>query len=157
MTIPADESVPADKWIAAALGCVGDEYEWDGKAPPRLDCSGLVSWSGLQAGLAFVPNQDSTEVLATMGRYINPANPANFRRGDMLFPQMTPPLGHVQLFLGSFLVEYAEQWGHLLPPGQSGNNWIVEAPAPGLLVRISPQWANSYSAVRRVVPVTPGN
>lgn len=95
--------------IAAAM--VGKPYRYGGNTPKGFDCSGLVYYSYLHAGLA-VPR--STETQRARSRKISLSHLA---RGDLLFfDQEGKSSSHVGIYLGS--------------------NRFVHAPSRGKRVRV---------------------
>lgn len=88
--------------VRAALKERGVWYRWGGTSPRTgFDCSGLVRWAWLQAGV-HLP-RTTYDQLRVGTRVTLP----HVRRGDLLFPNR----GHVQLALGGGLVIEAAHTG----------------------------------------------
>lgn len=113
-----------------ALSKIGDKYVYGAKGPTTFDCSGLTTDAWAAAGYDI--GAGTSGQLATGDFIVTPGTNAlwshsvwELLRGDLLFPGSE----HVQLY--------------------DGEGWVVEAPAPGLLVRRVPQWTPTLYAVRR--------
>lgn len=112
--------------IAATM--VGKPYRYGGATPQGFDCSGLVHFSYLRAGMQ-VPR--STEIQRKKSRKV-PA--AHLARGDLLFfNQEGKYSSHVGIYLG--------------------NNRFVHAPSSGKRVRMDhltdPYWQKHLVDARR--------
>ena len=109
---PAPASLEAAITYASAQ--LGKPYVWGGNGPNGFDCSGLVQQSFLRAGIQL-PRVAVDQFAATA-----PITSADLRRGDLLFwssSSRASGIHHVAIYLG-------------------GNRYI-EAPRPGVNVRIS--------------------
>jgi cell wall-associated NlpC family hydrolase len=121
----------ADAVIAAAMSQLGVPYGWGGEAPGvGFDCSGLVQWAYVQAGIAL-PRTTQQQVLAGM-----PVAVENIQPGDLVFTRsyrqgVVTDLGHVAIAVG-------------------GGAEIV-APHTGAVVRVQLIDKGAVQAVRRVV------
>ena len=109
---------------------VGKPYKYGGSSPSGFDCSGLVSYSFRQAGVALPHN---TTQQRTTSRLIKVAE---LRRGDLLFfDQEGKKHGHVGIYLGE--------------------GRFVHAPSSGKSVRTdalsNPYWKKHLSEARRPV------
>ncbi|HYF71421.1 MAG TPA: transglycosylase SLT domain-containing protein [Nocardioides sp.] len=114
--------------VAAAKKYLGVPYVWGGTDPAKgLDCSGLVQrvYEDLGYELPRVSYQQ-----AEAGRPVT-GGLANAQPGDIL--AFGSPVHHVGIYIG--------------------NNQMIEAPRPGLEVRIGPVY-ETPSAIRRVLPDT---
>lgn len=104
---PTTGAGTAARAVQIALAQVGKPYKWGGKGPASFDCSGLISYAYIQAGLL-------TGYLTSWGFASSP----KFRKvgrqevaaGDVLWRP-----GHVAMYIG--------------------NGQIVEAPRTGIPVR----------------------
>ena len=119
-----------DAAAALAAKMVGKPYKYGGSGPSGFDCSGLVSYSFKQAGVALPHN--TTQQRAT-SRLIKVAE---LRRGDLLFfDQEGKKHGHVGIYLGE--------------------GRFVHAPSSGKSVRTdalsNPYWKKHLSEARRAV------
>ena len=108
---------------------VGRPYKYGGSAPSGFDCSGLVLYSYLKAGLAL-PRDTEHQRQAS-----RPIKVSSLRRGDLLFfDQEGKKNSHVGIYLGD---------------GQ-----FVHAPSSGKHVRKDkldgPYWKKHLSEARRV-------
>jgi Transglycosylase SLT domain/NlpC/P60 family len=114
-----------DAVVARARSYLGVPYVWGGSDPERgLDCSGLVQ--RVYADLGYDLPRVSYEQ-ARAGRPV--ASLAEAQPGDVL--AFGSPVHHVGIYLGD---------------GQ-----MIEAPRPGLAVRVGPVY-ETPTAIRRIVP-----
>jgi len=117
----------ADKAARVAESMVGRPYKYKGDSPSGFDCSGLVRYSYLAAGLD-VPH--STKTLRDGTRSVG----RNMRKGDLLFfNESGGKYSHVGIYLG--------------------NNTFVHAPSSGRTVRKDslqdPYWKKHFLDARR--------
>jgi cell wall-associated NlpC family hydrolase len=117
---------------AAALAAkmVGKPYKYGGASPSGFDCSGLVSYSFKQAGVALPHNTTQQRVATRLVKV------AELRRGDLLFfDQEGKKHGHVGIYLGE--------------------GRFVHAPSSGKSVRSdalsNPYWKKHLTEARRAV------
>ena len=127
-TRPATDRGDAAAALAAKM--VGKPYKYGGSSPSGFDCSGLVSYSFKQAGVALPHN---TAQQRTTSRLIKVAE---LRRGDLLFfDQEGKKHGHVGIYLGE--------------------GRFVHAPSSGKSVRAdalsNPYWKKHLTEARRPV------
>ena len=125
-TRPATDRGDAAAALAAKM--VGKPYKYGGSSPSGFDCSGLVSYSFKQAGVALPHN---TAQQRTTSRLIKVAE---LRRGDLLFfDQEGKKHGHVGIYLGE--------------------GRFVHAPSSGKTVRSdalsNPYWKKHLTEARR--------
>jgi len=128
---PAPVAAPggaADRAAAHAAKMVGKPYRYGGASPSGFDCSGLVHFSYLQAGVA-VPRSTEDQLRA--------AKPVrgSMQRGDLLFfDQEGKKKSHVGIYLGK--------------------GRFVHAPSSGRSVRTdaldSKYWKKHLAEVRRI-------
>jgi len=119
-----------DAAAALAAKMVGKPYKYGGSSPSGFDCSGLVSYSFKQAGVALPHN---TAQQRTTSRLIKVAE---LRRGDLLFfDQEGKKHGHVGIYLGE--------------------GRFVHAPSSGKSVRTdalsNPYWKKHLTEARRAI------
>lgn len=113
---------------AEAKKYLGVPYVWGGTDPKKgLDCSGLVQlvYKNLGIDLPRVAGQQ-----AIAGRPVN--GMANARPGDLL--AFNSPVSHIAIYIG--------------------DGKMIEAPRPGLAVRVSDVY-DTPTAIRRVLPDNP--
>jgi len=127
-TRPATDRGDAAAALAAKM--VGKPYKYGGSSPSGFDCSGLVTYSFRQAGVALPHN---TAQQRTTSRLIKVAE---LRRGDLLFfDQEGKKHGHVGIYLGE--------------------GRFVHAPSSGKSVRTdalsNPYWKKHLTEARRAI------
>jgi len=127
-TRPATDRGDAAAALAAKM--VGKPYKYGGSSPSGFDCSGLVTYSFRQAGVALPHN---TAQQRTTSRLIKVAE---LRRGDLLFfDQEGKKHGHVGIYLGE--------------------GRFVHAPSSGKSVRAdalsNPYWKKHLTEARRAI------
>ncbi len=118
----------ADKAAATALAMVGRPYKFKGDSPAGFDCSGLVRYSYLTAGME-VPH--STDALKQITR---PVATSRLRKGDLLFfTELGKKYSHVGIY--------------------EGGDKFVHAPSTGKQVREDslkdPYWKKHFLGGRR--------
>ena len=117
-----------DKASATALTMVGRPYKFKGDSPSGFDCSGLVRYSYLAAGMD-VPHSTSS-----LRDHTRPVFTRDMRKGDLLFfNESGKKYSHVGIYLG--------------------NNLFVHAPSTGRMVRKDnlqdPYWKTHFLGARR--------
>jgi cell wall-associated NlpC family hydrolase len=118
----------ADKAADTALTMVGRPYKYRGDSPAGFDCSGLVRYSYLAAGMD-VPH--GTKALRRVTRSIAYHD---IRKGDILFfLQEGKKYSHVGIYVN--------------------DNHFVHAPSTGMTVRmdtlLDPYWKSHFLEARR--------
>jgi murein DD-endopeptidase len=126
--IPGYSASAGDAAADTALAMVGRPYKFKGETPGGFDCSGLVRYSYLNAGMNL---PHGTKALLTVTRSVGLTNA---RKGDLLFfIQEGRKYSHVGIFVG--------------------NDQFVHAPSTGGLVRLDsitdPYWEKHYLDTRR--------
>ena len=119
-----------DAAAALAAKMVGKPYKYGGASPSGFDCSGLVSYSFKQAGVALPHNTTQQRAASRLVKV------AELRRGDLLFfDQEGKKHGHVGIYLGE--------------------GRFVHAPSSGKSVRTdalsNPYWKKHLTEARRPV------
>jgi cell wall-associated NlpC family hydrolase len=117
-----------EKAAATALTMVGKPYRFRGETPSGFDCSGLVRYSYLSAGI------DAPHGTMSLMKITTSVGLRNARLGDLLFfTQMGKKYSHVAIYIG--------------------NNAFVHAPSTGGSVRKDsmddPYWQKHYLDTRR--------
>jgi murein DD-endopeptidase len=119
--------VIGEKAAKTAVAMIGRPYKYRGDSPEGFDCSGLVRYSYLSAGLE-VPH--GTRQLWEVTR---PVGKKYLRKGDLLFFSESGKASHVGIFLG--------------------NDLFIHAPSTGGKVRkdrlSDPHWKKSFLEARR--------
>ncbi len=118
----------AEKAAATARSMVGRPYKYKGDSPSGFDCSGLVRYSYLTAGIE-VPH--SADALREATR---PISIRQARKGDLLFfTELGKKYSHVGIY--------------------EGDDQFVHAPSTGKHVRIDslrdPYWKKHFLGARR--------
>ena len=125
--VPEGPTPFAGPAIAAALSKVGSPYVWGDEGPSTFDCSGLIQWSYLQAGLVL-PRVSSDKWSAT-----TPVPVDDMQPGDLLVyaydPSDAGTIHHIAMYIGS---------------GQ-----MVHAPRTGDVVRVVPVYHEGLFGVGR--------
>lgn len=115
--------------LAAAENMIGKPYKYSGENPSGFDCSGLVRYSYLKAGIAL---PHGTGELLEVTRHIADRE---LRKGDLVFFERD---GKNLLHVGIYV----------------GGNRFVHAPSPGKFVRIDslddPYWKDRFLDARRI-------
>jgi len=119
----------ADKAADTALAMVGRPYQYQGDSPEGFDCSGLVRYSYLSAGM------DLPHGTGPLKQRTVPILSRDMRRGDLLFfEQSGKKYSHVGIL--------------------TGKNRFVHAPSTGKRVREDslddPYWKKHFLGARRV-------
>ena len=99
------ETSPGRHAAVVALEQVGVPYRYGGQSPRGFDCSGLVHYAYLKAGVS-VPR--TTTQLWTAAR---PVAGDELRAGDLLFFRIDGKMSHVGLYLGERRFVHAPQSG----------------------------------------------
>jgi cell wall-associated NlpC family hydrolase len=132
-------AAPADGVAARALALartqLGVPYRWGGGAPGRgFDCSGLTQWAFAEAGHRL-PRTAQQQFVATQR-----VSRAELRPGDLVFFAGDPA--------------QPDQWVTHVGV-YAGGGRMVDAPAPGAVVREEPVWWSSFVGGGRVVAPAP--
>jgi murein DD-endopeptidase len=119
----------AEKAADAALTMVGKPYQYGGDSPEGFDCSGLVRYSYLVAGV------DLPHGTASLRQITVPVLSRNMRKGDLVFfDQSGRKYSHVGILIS--------------------NHRFVHAPSTGKRVREDsldePYWKKHFLGARRI-------
>ena len=125
--VPEGPTPYAGPAIAAALSKVGSPYVWGDEGPSTFDCSGLMQWSYLQAGLVL-PRVSSDQWAAT-----TPVPVTDMQPGDLIVyaydPHDAGTIHHIAMYIGD---------------GQ-----MIHAPRTGDVVRVVPVYTDGMFGVGR--------
>ena len=126
-TVPSGPTPYAGPAIAAALSKLGSPYVWGTEGPSTFDCSGLLQWAYLQAGLVL-PRVSSDQWFATTPVPVDQMQP-----GDLLVyaydTSDADTIHHITMYIGD---------------GQ-----MVHAPRTGDVVRVVPVYYDGLYGVGR--------
>lgn len=117
-----------EKAAKTALSMVGRPYKYKGDSPEGFDCSGLVRYSYLAAGV------DLPHGTGALRPRTLPVDLRDLRKGDLLFfNEKGKKSSHVGIYLG--------------------NDLFVHAPSTGMFVRteslLDPYWKSHFYDARR--------
>jgi len=96
---------PAEVAAAKARTFVGTPYRYGGTGPDGFDCSGLVYYSFLQAGVR-VPRTSADQYRATRSVPLSDAH-----AGDLVFFRLEDKVSHVGIYLGNAKFVHAPSHG----------------------------------------------
>ena len=99
------EASPGQRAALAALAQVGVPYRYGGQSPSGFDCSGLVHYAYLDAG---VSTPRTTQQLWSAARTIEQDE---LQAGDLLFFRIDGKMSHVGIYLGEGRFVHAPQSG----------------------------------------------
>ncbi|HSG97772.1 MAG TPA: C40 family peptidase [Woeseiaceae bacterium] len=90
---------------AIALDQVGAPYRYGGNSPTGFDCSGLVQYSFLQAGVS------TPRTTGQLWSAAQPVSNTDLRKGDLLFFRIDGKMSHVGMYVGGRRFVHAPQSG----------------------------------------------
>ncbi len=110
--IPSGPTPYASPAIAAALSKLGSPYVWGTEGPSTFDCSGLVQWSYLQAGLVL-PRVSSDQYFAS-----TPIPTDQMQPGDLLVyaydTSDASTIHHITMYIGNGQMVHAPHTGDVV-------------------------------------------
>lgn len=125
--LPSGPTPYATEAVAFALSVLGSPYVWGDEGPTTFDCSGLVQWSYLRAGLVL-PRLASDQYFASTPVPVEAMQP-----GDLLvyaYDTSDPDtIHHITMYIG--------------------NGQMVHAPRTGDVVRVVPVYYDGLYGVGR--------
>jgi hypothetical protein len=136
---PHQAGPSAQSFLNIAQKQLGEPYTWGGSSPSAgFDCSGLVQYALMKAGLRDVPRTSEQQYA-----WVQHISAAQLQPGDLIFEQWPgdgPAPGHVAIFTGKGKIEEAPQPGqpvHEVPwsPGEvtaEGGRVVGYGRVPGL-------------------------
>jgi cell wall-associated NlpC family hydrolase len=125
--VPSGSTPYSGPAVAAALGVLGSPYVWGAEGPDTFDCSGLVQWAYLQAGLVL-PRLASDQYRAST---------------PVPFDQMEPG----DLIVYAYDVNDESTIHHIAM--YIGNGQMVHAPHTGDVVKVVPVYTEGiFGTVR---------
>lgn len=122
--LPAPDRDVGSIVVEAALTKLGAPYAWAAAGPDAFDCSGLVVWAYLQAGITL---PRSSQALASGGQ---PVALDQMRPGDVI--SLFPDASHVGIYVG--------------------DGRMIHAQFEGLPVEVQSLWRAPIHNVRRYTP-----
>ena len=125
--VPSGSTPYSGPAVAAALSVLGSPYVWGDEGPTTFDCSGLVQWSYLQAGLVL-PRLASDQYRAS-----SPVPYDQMQPGDLIVYAYDvsdeSTIHHIAMYIG--------------------NGQMVHAPRTGDVVKVVPVYTEGiYGTVR---------
>ena len=125
--VPSGPTTHSGRAVAAALSVLGSPYVWGDEGPTTFDCSGLVQWSYLQAGLVL-PRLASDQYRAS-----TPIPYSDMQPGDLIVYAYDvhdeSTIHHISMYIG--------------------NGQMVHAPRTGDVVKVVPVYTEGiYGTVR---------
>ena len=119
----------AEVSLERALGMRGVPYVWGGSTPAGFDCSGLVRYAYLGAGITL-PHSSYADW--GLGRHVHRRD---LLPGDIVFFG----LGHVGLYLGGDRFVHAPETGRVVSIDRIDRGWYAGTFSGGVRVRGSQQ------------------
>ena len=102
------ETLPGHRAAVAALAQVGVPYRYGGQSPSGFDCSGLVHYAYLAAG---VSTPRTTRQLWSAARTVEQDE---LKAGDLLFFSIDGKMSHVGIYVGDDQFVHAPSTGRLV-------------------------------------------
>ncbi len=118
---PPPASGSAAMAVQTAMGQIGKPYRWGGNGPSSFDCSGLTRYAWVAAGVSL-PHSSAAQ------KRVLPSVPIDqLKPGDLVF--YGHPVHHVGIYIG--------------------NGQMIDAPYPGVSVRIDSIHRSDYAGAGR--------
>ncbi len=114
--VPVPDPIAASA-ATTALSLVGRPYKYGGASPAGFDCSGLVYYSYLQAGLK-APRSSELQYLAASPVLLQQA-----QRGDLLFFRIDGKVSHVAIYLDAGRFVHAPSSGKAVELGSMDSSY----------------------------------
>jgi cell wall-associated NlpC family hydrolase len=129
-SLPTGPTPYASTAVAAALSKLGSPYVWGDEGPSTFDCSGLIQWSYLQAGLVLPRvSRDQFGAGAAMP-------PDQMQPGDILsyaYDTSDPrTIYHVTMYIGDGLMVHAPRTGDVVKVVPVYDDSLIGVTRPGL-------------------------
>ncbi|HEX5017312.1 MAG TPA: NlpC/P60 family protein [Actinomycetes bacterium] len=128
--IPSGPTPYAEPAIAAALSVLGAPYVWGAEGPDTFDCSGLVQWSYLQAGLVL-PRLASDQYRAS-----TPVPYDQMQPGDLIVYAYDvndeSTIHHITMYIGDGQMVHAPHTGDVVKVVPVYTDGIIGTVRPGL-------------------------
>jgi cell wall-associated NlpC family hydrolase len=128
--IPSGPTPYAGPAVAAALSVLGSPYVWGAEGPDTFDCSGLVQWAYLRAGLVL-PRLASDQYRAS-----TPVPFDQMQPGDLIVYAYDvndeSTIHHIAMYIGNGLMVHAPHTGDVVKVVPVYTDGIYGTVRPGL-------------------------
>jgi cell wall-associated NlpC family hydrolase len=128
--VPSGPTPYASPAVAAALGVLGSPYVWGAEGPDTFDCSGLVQWAYLQAGLVL-PRLASDQYRAG-----TPVPYDQMQPGDLIVYAYDvndeSTIHHIAMYVGNGQMVHAPHTGDVVKVVPVYTEGIIGTVRPGL-------------------------
>jgi cell wall-associated NlpC family hydrolase len=114
-------SSPGATALLAAESRIGSPYRYGGAGPDAFDCSGLVAYAYLQAGIKLPRTSSQQYAIA------RPVPRRDLRPGDLVFFRLTGrEVSHVGIYAGDGQFVHAPQSGGKVRMARLDDEWYSE-------------------------------
>ena len=128
--VPSGPTPYAGPAVAAALSVLGSPYVWGAEGPDTFDCSGLVQWAYLQAGLVL-PRLASDQYRAS-----TPVPYDQMQPGDLIVYAYNvndeSTIHHIAMYIGNGQMVHAPHTGDVVKVVPVYTEGIIGTVRPGL-------------------------
>ncbi|MFL6069749.1 MAG: C40 family peptidase, partial [Actinomycetes bacterium] len=128
--VPSGPTPYAGPAVAAALSVLGSPYVWGAEGPDTFDCSGLVQWAYLQAGLVL-PRLASDQYRAS-----TPVPYDEMQPGDLIVYAYNvndeSTIHHIAMYIGNGQMVHAPHTGDVVKVVPVYTEGIIGTVRPGL-------------------------